>query len=444
METTVYWECYLRRQLQAEPLSSILPLVSTVTDPVSVNRRFGGTGRITTGDHDCGPSTADSGRLVQRLATLRNRLESGMDRREFLRTVVTGGFAVGMAQWLGVDDFLAADDGKVPVVTALVRDDPDDPWSIRERTRHVPAEWYAAVETAFEVNDLLARRAFTGYLGSAVIPGSYESGTATVSVGLSSDGHSLGQLLDELAAGIDINSETIIDIGDIQDDAEPREPRIADLTADGRVPSGVACETASSMATLGPALYHPDGQRRFFVTADHAFGDDRDTTGDSLLLPREGDETLEIGTVADYHPVDDIAAIAPDGRVEPASRIDAPSQPRVRGQYTKFGLADLVARDEELEKVGALSGHTTGKIQGVDAVTCFTDEFCRRGQIRWGGEMDLTDGDSGSVSYHRDPESEDGDVLVAGFNNARTWWPGQSYVWGVGAYRLTEKHGYHF
>ncbi|MDF9745217.1 hypothetical protein [Natrinema salsiterrestre] len=382
--------------------------------------------------------------LVQRLATLRDRLETGMDRREFVRTVASGGFAIGMARWLGVDDFLAADDGEVPIVTALVRDDPDDPWTVRERTRYVPAEWYAAVEKAFEVNRRLARFAFTGYLGSAVIPGDYGSGTATVSVGLSSDGHSVGELLGEFAEGIDIDPETIIDVEEIQDGPEAYEPRFADSLADGSVPSGVACETPSSMATLGPTLYHPDSKQRFFVTADHAFGGDRDSTEDALSLPRPDDDAIELGDVVHYHPVEDVAAVEPNGWLEPASRIDAQSRPRVRGQFTKFGLADLVARDRELEKVGAMTGHTTGEIQGVDAVTCFTDEFCRRGQIRWGGEMDLTDGDSGSVSYHPDPEGEDGDVLVAGFNNARTWWPGQSYVWGVGAYRLTEKHGYHF
>ncbi|WP_408958346.1 hypothetical protein [Natrinema sp. 74] len=382
--------------------------------------------------------------LVQRLATLGDRVETGMDRRRFLRTLASGGYALGMAQWLGVDDFLAADDGTVPVVTALVRDDPDDPWSVREQTRDVPAEWYAAVTNAFEINERLADIAFTGYLGSAVVPGDYDSGTAAVSVGVSSEGHSIGELLADVAEGIDIDVKTIIEIEDFEDGAEAREPRFATGVADGNVPSGVACETPSSLATLAPALYQPDGERRFFVTAEHAFAEDRETTDGTLMLPREDADAVELGTVTTYHPVLDIAVIEPNGLLGPASRIDAPSLPRVRGQFTRFGLADLIARDRDLEKVGALSGHTTGKIQGIDAVTCFTDEFCRRGQIRWGGEMDLIDGDSGSVSYHRDPQGEDDEVLVAGFNNARTWWPGQSYVWGVGAYRLTEEYGYHF
>ncbi|WP_265111000.1 hypothetical protein [Halosolutus halophilus] len=382
-----------------------------------------------------------TGHVEQQLATIRDRLDAGMDRREFLRTLATGGYAIGMAHLLGVDDFLGADDGEVPIVTALSRSDPDDPWSLEERTRHVPVEWYTAVEKAIELNELLARVAFTGYLGSAVVPGDYDSGTATVSVGVSSNADSIEQFLDELADGISIDVETIVDIQELEDGLESLEPRVVDSLADQTVPSGVACETPSSLATLGPAMYHPDDEQEFFVTAEHAFEDLR---AGELSLPIQGAERIDLGTVEYAHAVEDVVAVEPTGEFSPSNRIDAPTPVRVRGQFTRWGLADLVARGAQLEKVGALTGHTVGRIQGIDAVTCFTDEFCRSGQIRWGGEMDLTDGDSGSVSYHPDPDGEDGDVLIAGFNNARTWWPGQSYVWGVAAYKLTEQYGYHF
>ncbi|ELZ00020.1 hypothetical protein [Natrialba asiatica] len=377
-----------------------------------------------------------------------------MDRREFIRTLATGGYAIGVAQFLGVDDFLSAGDGEVPVVTALVREDPDDPWSLTERTRYVPAEWYAAVKKAFELNELLARVAFTGYLGSAVVPGSYENGTAAVSVGISRDWVSLREFIERLIAGFPVDIETIFegddfddegidDLDDLEGGADSFEPRLVEQAHSGYAPSGVACETATSLATLGPALYHPETEQSLFVTANHAFKSaSEDET--HLTLPVEGGDPVAIGTLSATHPVLDLATVEPTSELEPTSLIDSPSPLRVRGQYTRFGLADLMARGERLEKVGAMTGHTTGAIQGIDAVTCFTEAFCRRGQIRWGGEMDLTDGDSGSVSFHEDPDGEDGDVLIAGFNNARTWWPGQSYVWGVSAYKMTERHGYHF
>ncbi|WP_246999578.1 hypothetical protein [Halosolutus gelatinilyticus] len=389
-------------------------------------------------------SGTQSPSLVHRLASLRDRLHAGMDRREFLRTLVTGGYALGASRLLGVDDFLAADDGEVPVVTALVRNAPNDPWSLEERVRHVPAEWYASVKKALEVNELLARYGFTGYLGSVVVPGDYASGTATVSVGISADAKSLRETIDQLSGDVPVSVETIVESGEIHDGLEPLEPRIISSVVDDRVPSGVACETTTSLATLGPALYHPDGRRQFFVTAAHAFDGNAELGRRQLFLPVQDADSLELGTVAHIHPGEDVVAIEPRQQVDPAPAIDAPTTTRIRGQYTRWGLADLIARGKELEKVGALTGHTRGRIQGIDAITCFTDDFCRHGQIRWGGEMDLTDGDSGSVSYHPDPDGEDGDVLVAGFNNARTWWPGQSYIWGVAAYRLTEMHGYHF
>ncbi|WP_049896890.1 hypothetical protein [Natrialba chahannaoensis] len=404
-------------------------------------------------------------RSTRRLATIRDRLDTGMDRREFVRTLVTGGYAVGMAQFLGVEDFLSADNGDVPIVTALVREDPDDPWSLTERTRYVPAGWYAAVESAIELNERLAQLAFTGYLGSAVVPGSYQSETATVSVGISRDWGSVRDLLNQLATGIPVDIEAIFDdggiddledVGDIEDaddlesvdgidgGRDSFEPRLVEDVHEGYVPSGVACETPTSLATLGPALYSPDTEQAFFVTAEHAFEGNPDPVGEPVSLPVRDSDHVSLGTVASAHPVEDFATIEPTGDIEPVSLIDTQSPLRVRGQYTKLGLADLMARGERLEKVGAMTGHTTGAIQGIDAVTCFTDDFCRYGQIRWGGQMDLTDGDSGSVSFHADPAGDDEDVLIAGFNNARTWWPGQSYVWGVGAYRLTELHGYHF
>lgn len=365
-----------------------------------------------------------------------------MDRREFLRTLATGGYAIGMAHLLGVDEFLAAGDDEVPIVTALSHTDPDDPWSLEERTRHVPADWYASVEKAIELNELLAQFGFTGYLGSAVVPGDFSSGTATVSVGISTEADSVPELIDDFADGISVDIETIVNVEDAQDGLEALEPRYVDSVADGTVPSGVACQTPSSTATLGPTLYHPTDEREFFVTAEHAFSSELGR--EVLSLPVEGSESFELGSVTHAHSVEDVVAVEPAGRLKPANAIDTPTGHTVRGQFTRWGLADLVARDQELEKVGAMTGHTTGRIQGIDAVTCFTDNFCRRGQIRWGGEMDLTDGDSGSVSFHQDPYGGDDDVLIAGFNNARTWWPGQSYVWGVAAYKLTEMYGYHF
>ena len=382
---------------------------------------------------------------VHRLATLRERLSSGMDRREFLRTAGAAGYGLGMAHLLGVDEFLATDDGEVPVVTALVREDPNDPWSLTERTRSVPADWYARVSKAFELHEKLAQASVTGYLASAVTPGSYRQGTASITVEASTE--DLDQVyttLRRLFGDFSFDIEAIEDdIDDLEDHGPQGEPTLAVDIDDGRVPGGVQCETGNGFATLTPALYQPDGEHTFFATAEHAYYD-QNASESSLYLSVEDDDPIELGGVRYDHPVADVVAVEPSGDLTPSSEIQGAEPSQVVGQFTRWGLADLAARGQPLEKMGSQTGYSSGQISGIDAITCFTDDFCRRGQVRWGDERDLTDGDSGSVAYHPDPEAPDDGILVASFNNARTWWPGQSFVWGIAAYQLTNKHGYHF
>ncbi|MFC7215134.1 hypothetical protein ACFQO4_13740 [Saliphagus sp. GCM10025334] len=388
-------------------------------------------------------SSDTDGSTEQRLASLRERVARGMDRREFIRTLVAAGYSLGLARFLGVDDFLAAADGEVPVVTALVRTDPDDPWSVDTRTRSVPASWYASVSKAFELNELLAESTITGYLGSAVVPGTYDDGGATITVEVSVEADAVREVLDRAVDGVSINVDTIRNLDGLEDDVK-REPRRARDPASTLVPAGISCETDTSIATLGPALYEPGTNSRYFSTAHHAFDGVEDARGATVSLPFENGQRTKLGTVTESYPVADVVTIESTGPYRPSSTIEGDRRYDIQGQFTRYGLADLVARDEPLEKVGALTGQTSGEIQGIDAVSCLTGSVCRRGQLRWGDETDMADGDSGSVSFHADPVGDDGSVLIAGFNNARTWWPGQSYVWGIAAYQLTEQHGFHF
>ncbi|MCU4752257.1 S1 family peptidase [Halobacteria archaeon AArc-curdl1] len=379
----------------------------------------------------------------QRLASVRERLDYEMDRREVLRTLVGAGYTLGLARWLGVDDVFNAADGEVPVVTALVRSNPADPWSLEPQTTNVPAAWYARVRKAFELNDMLAQSTITGYLGSAVVPGSYDSGSARITVEVSVEPTELRETLEKLADGILFNVKSI-NPDDFSEERPVGEPRYLRNPEQQGVPAGIICESQYSIATLGAPLYDPDSRSHYFSTAQHAFQAAGETVGSPVSLPFENGEQSELGRVVGSYEVADVAIIEPTGYYQPHGVIAGDSTYDVRGQYTRLGLADLVARGEPLHKVGGMTGQTSGTIQGIDAVSCLTSRTCRHGQLRWGTETDMTDGDSGSVSFHRDEQADDGSVLIAGFNNARTWWPGQSYVWGISAYALTDHHGLHF
>jgi hypothetical protein len=208
-----------------------------------------------------------------------------------------------------------------------------------------------------------------------------------------------------------------------------------------QVPGSVPIASDGLYGTLAPAMRDPTDGSRYFATANHVFGG-TGNQGEPLYL-LDGDRT-EIGTVQSGYPKSDMVCVRPDEGYEPLSRIREESPSRVLGQFTEAGLADLKAAGEPLEKIGAKTGHTKGKIQAVDGFTCAYGAICKQGQLKWGEQSGFDDGDSGSVNYHADPDDPDAGVLVGGFNNARTWWPGEDYIWGTAAHHITKKHGFTF
>ena len=156
------------------------------------------------------------------------------------------------------------------------------------------------------------------------------------------------------------------------------------------------------------------------------------------------DEARQIGDVVRGYPTADLVQIAPVDDYRPVSKIERASPSRVIGQYTKTGLADLMAKKEQLTKIGAFSDRTTGAIKGVDGLTCYIGKVCKPGQLKWGDEGSLVDGDSGSVNFHKDPENPNKYVLIGGINNARTWWPGADFTWGTASHHLLDEYGLYF
>jgi hypothetical protein len=372
-------------------------------------------------------------------------------RREFARGLASFGVAGGLARALE-PAVLDAGSGDVPVVYAYARNDPSDPSSLVPRKKWVPSDWYESVKGAFRLRNSLLDAGLEGLVGSFVVPGGYDDGTASVSIDGTSDGVR-GRVRDATsgvdAPGVDVDVRVLDEPPTQPERADPGGQREA-VTPEAGVPGGLYCGSGTSGGTLGPAMYASNGggdPTPYFVTANHLYGPGgavrSEHVGDPLVLRGREDEP-RIGTVERGYPNEDVVCARPTNGYRPASRIAGAEPSLVAGQFTRWGLADLRARDEPLTKIGAFSGRTTGQIQGVAGITYYVGDVPKGGQLKWGDESSMTDGDSGSVAYHPDPGSPDEQLLVAGFNSARTWWPGDNYTWGTAAYHVRERYGLHF
>ncbi|WP_132058715.1 hypothetical protein [Halorussus amylolyticus] len=357
-----------------------------------------------------------------------------MGRRRFMDTLRTLGFGALSAAFLTAGDVRAASDDEVPIVYGLTRD--GDEGELRPRRKTVPSDWYDDFRTAVSVHRALGVVDEEDVATSAVAPGEFGGSNAAIHVEVTTEEAfgAVPEVVEEVPVEV-----TRVEPGerDPKADGEPSAP----ASVGPGVPGSVPVASDGLFGTLAPALRDPGDGSVYFATANHVF-DASDSSGSPLYLL--GDGRPRIGTVRESFPKADLVCVGPEGDFEPLHRIRDGSPGRVLGQFTRAGLADLKAAGEPLEKIGARTGHTTGRIQAIDGLTCAYGAICKRGQVKWGRESDFTDGDSGSVNFHADPENPDLGVLVGGLNNARTWWPGENYIWGTGAYHITETHGYTF
>ncbi|WP_135854297.1 hypothetical protein [Halorussus salinus] len=376
-----------------------------------------------------------------------------MGRRRFVNTLAGLGFGALSASLLTAEDVQAASSDEVPIVYGLTRDgsdsDDENAATVKPRRKTVPADWYDDFRAAVAAHrnlDVIHREEVAN---SAVSPGEYGGANATIRVEITAEEvrGAVPERVEETPVEVrrvertgdrqrDADSAALRDSGALRDSDSPGQRE-----RDGGVPGSVAVASDKLFGTLAPAMSDPRDGSLYFATANHVFGG-TGNGGDSLYL-LDGGRT-EIGSVRSGYPKADMVCAKPTDGYRPLHRIRDGRPGRVLGQFTKVGLADLKAAGEKLEKIGAKTGHTKGKIQAVDGLTCAYGAICKRGQLKWGEESGFGDGDSGSVNFHPDPDDPDAGVLVGGFNNARTWWPGENYVWGTAAHHVTERHGFTF
>jgi hypothetical protein len=352
---------------------------------------------------------------------------------------VTGALVLGFgAKYVSSDDLDS-------ITYAMARPEPGAS-AFEPRTKEVPVAWHESLRLAFQVQEKIRSSGLSALKGSFIVPGSYDEPDASISVEASDETvtDTLGNLTEEIPVEVSVIDE-IPPKSESKFDAEDAY-QVSELDPE-QVPGGVVCRADEKIGTLTSALFDAESGSRFFATSNHVFGasgtKETEHQGDPLALLHEN-EQIQVGTVERGYPEADLGQVTPSDEYRPATEIERASPSQVIGQFTKMGLADLSARGKSLKKIGALSDGTAGQIKGIDGVTCYTGEVCKSGQLKWGDETALVDGDSGSVNYHEDPDNPDEYILVGGVNNARTWWPGANFAWGTAAHHLYNEYGFHF
>ncbi|WP_266080148.1 hypothetical protein [Haladaptatus caseinilyticus] len=350
-----------------------------------------------------------------------------MGRRRFISTLLGAGFG-SMAGLLTPEDVEVLGRSDIPLVYAQGKNS-------EPRTTMVPADWFDDLRSAIDAHRRLDVHSTPGVVGSAVVPGEFGGRNATLAVDVT--GSEASGVVPERVGDVAVEVNRVESVSSNM----ARTEQVASFEGK-RIPGGVKCANRVAAGTLAPAMYA--GDTPFFVTSNHVYGGDEGRFTGEPFFAVGADGPRKIGEVRRGYQLDDFVRIDPVDGFRPVSEILGTSQLPVVGQLTREGLAELKARGAKLEKFAPNSGHTFGSIQAIDGMTCAYGKVCKRGQLKWGSQSDFTDGDSGSVSYHPDLENPDSGLLVGGFNNARTWWPGEDYIWGTAAYRITNEYGFTF
>jgi hypothetical protein len=372
-------------------------------------------------------------------ATGDDKTKTRIGRRRLLKACTALGISGGLGSKYN------SLDGLDQITYAVTKPKPGAETS-EPRTKEVPAAWHETIELAFQLQENLWQAGLSSLVGSFVVPGSYDGSGASLSIDATDE--SIMSTIENIAENVAVNLNIIDDIPpESESQTTVSETHQISDVEDKCVPGDVVCKTDGSCGTLAPALFDVESGKRFFATSNHLFGASgtkkTEHRGKPLSIVHDN-ETSRIGTVEHGYPEADVVKVDPVTEHRPVPENDRASPSRVIGQYTKIGLADLMARGEQLTKLGAFSDRTSGEIKGINGVTCYTGRVCKRGQIKWGDEKTLTDGDSGSVNFHEDPENPNEYIIVGGINNARTWWPGANFTWGTAGYHLLNEYGLTF
>lgn len=366
-----------------------------------------------------------------------NSKGSDISRRGLLKSFIASGACTASAIHLTTDEVDAAASDETEIVVGYSSDDPDNPHeTFSPVTDYVPTDWYEELLRAREVNEKLKSKYIgrEGIVSQSVLAGVLGGETASIEFGIAPDAAGEpASVLPEMVNGIPIKTtersrptpdscSTCYNSGDYYS------------TIPGGV-RGVGTRSSGECGTLASRVYDSSGNYKF-ATAHHLYSG-TDVSGEDLYHPSTSDP--RIGYVDNSLCGDDTVIVEPDNHT-PERRVDGGLNEDITGQYTMDGIDQLKSNNIAVHKVGCTSGYTSGAIHSSN--TTYTYGYgCipRYGQVTWGTSSDSQGGDSGALVAAVGDDSNVSDWAVS-----MDQWSNDSHVGGVGAYRLLNKHGYHF
>ncbi|SDQ94948.1 hypothetical protein SAMN04489842_1787 [Natronobacterium texcoconense] len=382
-----------------------------------------------------------------------------MSRRRFTSTLLATGFSLGTATAVSSKSVAGAKRDEVPVVVAhRMSDDPDKVTEPVEK--NVPARWYDNLTKARrEYQKFLEGKEIANYtisdddvFSAWVSAGTLDEQEPYIEIEvIDAEVLPLGYTESE---GVPVRIESV-DAPEIREDEKENyeEENVVEPESIGRQ-GGLSVEDSDGASgTLGTPVH--DGDDVYFFTCEHIGANMRGPINDPIRTGggfSEGDTAYtgfgtEIGEVVETSCSDDIAVIEPNNDYTPEFSIFGETDP-ITGRVYEDGLADMESSDEEVQKYGQTTGHTSGVVKNHSGTVVPYAGVCgtlRTNQLQWGEEDDSDDGDSGSPVY-TDEYTDDDEILIAGGVDGA--WPDfyipGDYVFGTAAYEIHNEYDYYY
>lgn len=363
-----------------------------------------------------------------------------LTKRRLVKILSSAGFGAASVSALTVDDVKAADSDQVTI--ALTCDG--------ERTKRVSSDWYDAVVRARRVKETVENN----WLSS----GNGERDTHNDVFGVWLDAGT-GANAPHVIVTIDEDSSTKAETrgsvperrNDVRIAVEeaPREyesmcdPKCKSDTSE--MPGGLEVCFDHGCGTLGPQAYDYNDNSWVLTTAAHIPADGG-YCGEDIINEVVKHCGESIGLVKDVDHKHDMCIIMPYFNTDTLPEVWNPSDHSERwGTITDSLSADGVdywmSNDRKVWKYGKRSCKTQGEVKARGTKeNPLVNDPCTPGTwndcVQWGHATDNQPGDSGSIAFGADPDSDD---FYAICQNSWSW---VNYATGPAGYAWKNHHGY--